>query len=239
MTKKLGIILTASLVGLGLLAWLFIASSKPLPGQKALQPGRDHKPEGTKLEYQFHPPTSGDHFASWITKGFYDEPRADGNLVHSQEHGYVIIWYDCEKKVTFQRHPELDSGSILYRFRIKSGMTVNEVYAHEEATPSAQPDTKSQSSMTGGSAGIPTLHFEGMPKSFSDGSCDSLKNELKDVLSKFGPHKMIVMPRPNMGKSLVLTAWGRMEKLDSVDKDKIREFINAFRDAGPEQTTEP
>lgn len=219
MTKKLGIIFTASLVGLGLLAWLFISSSKPLPGEKALQPGRDHK-EGTKLEYQFNPPTSGDHFASWITKGFYDEPRADGYLVHSQEHGYIIIWYGCEKKAVSRQ-----------------SSVVSKVYAHEEATPSAQPDTQ-QSSMTGGSAGIPTLHFEDMPKSFSDGSCDSLKSQLKDLYQK-DTHKLIIMPRVGMDSSIVLTAWGRMEKLDSVDKDKIREFIDAFRDGGPEQTNEP
>lgn len=223
MTKKLGIILTASFVCVGLLAWLFMASSRPLPGEKALQPGRDHK-DGEKLTFQFNPPTSGDHFASWITKGFYDEPRDDGNLVHSQEHGYVIIWYDCERKV-------------VSRLPLRGPTVVSEVYAHEEATPSAQPDTQ-QSSMTGGSAGIATAHFENMPKAFSDGSCDNLKSSLKDIYQK-NTHKLIVMPRVGMDAPIILTGWGRMEKLTSVDPAKIKEFIGAFRDAGPEQTTEP
>ncbi len=30
-----------------------------------------------------------------------------------------------------------------------------------------------------------------------------------------------------------------MEKLDKVDENKIKQFIDAFRDAGPEQTSEP
>ena len=100
MNKKWIIIAGTILVLAALLAWLFIESTKPLPGEKELQDGREHKPDGSKLDYKFNPPTSGDHYPSWISKGFFDEPRADGNLVHSLEHGYVIIWYDCEKKVT-------------------------------------------------------------------------------------------------------------------------------------------
>jgi hypothetical protein len=78
-----------------------------------------------------------------------------------------------------------------------------------------------------------------MPKSFSDGSCDSLKSQLKDIYNKFGPHKLIVMPRVGMDSPVILTAWGRMEKLDSLDQKKIKSFIDAFRDNGPEATKEP
>ncbi|MDO8619636.1 MAG: DUF3105 domain-containing protein [Candidatus Daviesbacteria bacterium] len=218
MTKKLGIILTAIFVGMALLVWLFIASMKPLPGEKLLQDGRNHVDEGSKVDYKFNPPTSGDHYASWITKGFYEDPRADGNLVHSMEHGYIIVWYDCEKKVSHQ------------------WSVISEVYAHEDATPSAT--TSGGSGMTQGSTGVATMHLEDMPKAFSDGSCETVKTQLKDLYQK-DQHKLIIMPRVGMDSPIILTAWGRAEKLNSVDQGKIKEFINAFRDQGPEATVEP
>ncbi|QQG43038.1 MAG: DUF3105 domain-containing protein [Candidatus Daviesbacteria bacterium] len=217
MNKWVIIGITAFLVSV-FFVWLFKESSKPLPGEKTLQEGRKHVPE-SEMSFQFNPPTSGDHDAAWITKGFYDEPRSDGSLVHSLEHGYVIVWYDCEKKATGYRQQGI----------------IKTAFAHEEATPAA---TDNSSGMTGGSSGVATKHFEDMPKSFSDGSCDSLKNELK-TLSENDRHKLIIMPRINMDKRIALTAWGRTLKLDRVDKLKIKQFIDAFRDNGPEKTVEP
>lgn len=203
--KRVTIVAVIIILGVVLLTWLFTINLKPQLGEKALQDGRNHLAEGSKLDYKFNPPTSGDHYASWITKGFYEEPRLDGSLVHSEEHGYIIIWYDCG---------------------VKQQGLIKTAFAHEgETTP--------------GSEGSPSAHFEDMPKSFSDGSCDNLKNQIKDVIQKFGPHKLIGMPRAGMDYPVILTAWGRMEKLDNIDLNKIKEFINAFRDQGPEQTIEP
>ncbi len=207
MNKKWIIIGVIVMVLVALLAWLFIESIKPLPGQKMLQDGREHKPEGTKIEYKFNPPTSGDHYPSWVSKGFYEEPRPDGNLVHSQEHGYIIIWYDCGKKVT--------------GFRLQGTAYAQGV------------------NMTRGSEGSASARLEDLPEAFRNGSCDSLKQELKDIYQNLGPHKLVVVPRPGMDSRIILTAWSRMEKLNSVDKDKIKAFIDAFRDNGPEQTNEP
>ena len=47
------------------------------------------------------------------------------------------------------------------------------------------------------------------------------------------------MPRVGLDSRVGLTAWGRMEKLSSLDQNKIKAFIEAFRDNGPEQTNEP
>jgi len=79
------------------LIWLFVASSQPLPGQKIADLGRKHVPIGQKVEYNSNPPTSGDHYADWIRSGVYDSPRDDRNLVHSLEHGYVIMHYKCSE----------------------------------------------------------------------------------------------------------------------------------------------
>lgn len=219
--KKLLIIL-AVLITLGVLVWAFIESTKPLPGVAELQPGRDHLPEGQPTPYKFNPPTSGNHYASWITKGFYDTPRADGYVVHSQEHGYIIFWYDCEKK--------LSEGLIPAAFAADA----------PASTVSANPFTDLVNrTMTGGSEGSPSASLTDLPAQFRDGSCESFKNQLKQLYNDFGQHKLIFMPRQGMDSPLILTAWGRAAKFTSLDKSKIKEFVNAFRDNGPEQTNEP
>lgn len=217
MNKSVLIIAIVVMFSAGILVWLFIESSKSLPGEKVLQDGRDHVPEISKVDYKSNPPTSGDHYTAWITKGFYEEPRADGNLIHSLEHGYITLFYDCSNQ--------------------QSGL-VPQVLA-QEATFSTKADSQGRIQMTEGSEGSPSARLQDMPKSFSDGSCNGLKTELKDVYNKFGPHKLIVVPRVGMDHKLVLTAWGRVLKLDSVDQSSIKKFIDAFRDNGPEHTIEP
>jgi len=56
--------------------------------------GHDHVPVGTVVPYQTDPPTSGNHYPDPQPGGFYDRPIASGFLVHSMEHGGVIIYYD-------------------------------------------------------------------------------------------------------------------------------------------------
>ena len=77
------------------LIWLFIESSKPLPGEKLSDLGRGHVPVGEKVDYNSNPPTSGKHYEEWVRAGVYTEPKDDRNLVHSLEHGYVIMSYKC------------------------------------------------------------------------------------------------------------------------------------------------
>lgn len=111
----------------GFLVWLFVASSKPLPGQKQADLGRGHVDIGTKVDYNSNPPTSGKHYGEWIRSGVYSEPKDDRNLIHSLEHGYVIMSYNCEKKTSNLR------------------WQMSNVYAHgiEEASPSGQESTSS------------------------------------------------------------------------------------------------
>ena len=223
-SPKILIILISVISAVAFLAWLFMESSKPLPGEKIeancdnftdfskienvdkSDKCRAHVPDNTIVNYSTNPPTLGPHSASWITKGFYEEPRHDGNLIHSMEHGYVIISYDCEKKVQ------------------SSEFVVRSAYA--------------QAGMTAGSEGSPSASLESMPKAFSDGSCDVLKNQIKSYIEK-NNHKLIGMPRAGMDSPLILTAWGRILKLNSFKEDQIKGFVNTFRDNGPEATLEP
>jgi hypothetical protein len=55
-------------------------------------PGSRHVPAAT---YAADPPAGGDHDPVPAPAGFYDTTTvpADGHLVHSLEHGFVIVWY--------------------------------------------------------------------------------------------------------------------------------------------------
>ncbi len=84
------------LVGFGAW-WVIKESSKPLPGKIVGDQGRKHvsRVEWEKFKYNSNPPTSGPHDTEWIKKGIYDTPQGEGNLVHSLEHGYIILHYSC------------------------------------------------------------------------------------------------------------------------------------------------
>lgn len=96
MSKK---IVIAGIVVLAIgafLWWLFTASSQPLPGQKMDDLGRKHVAAGSLPNYPGDMATSGDHYGDWIRAGVYETPLEDGNLIHSLEHGYVILSYKCK-----------------------------------------------------------------------------------------------------------------------------------------------
>jgi hypothetical protein len=60
--------------------------------------GAEHVDPGTDMDYEGVPPVSGNHWSEWedIVKPVYTvEERPDlGQLVHSEEHGWTIVWYD-------------------------------------------------------------------------------------------------------------------------------------------------
>lgn len=153
--------------------WVVRESSKPLPGQAIEQQGRDHvsQDKWEKFKYSSNPPTSGSHDPVWTKPGIYDSQQGDGHLVHSLEHGYVVISYNCDK---------LSSGQ----------------------------------------------------------SCDTLKKQLADFAKGNRLWKLIVVPRSSLDVPIALTAWTRLYKLQAFEKQKMSNFIDAFRDHGPEQTME-
>ena len=59
-----------------------------------LSAGNDHLPIGQRITYPSQFPTSGDHDTRPIRAGFYDEPQWPERLVHAQEHGNIVIYYD-------------------------------------------------------------------------------------------------------------------------------------------------
>lgn len=70
-----------------------------------------HVSKDERVAYETDPPLSGQHYATWINPGFYDQPQIPEELVHSLEHGHVVIYYD-EAKLTAT---ELDAVNALTR----------------------------------------------------------------------------------------------------------------------------
>ncbi|MBI4036626.1 DUF3105 domain-containing protein [Candidatus Daviesbacteria bacterium] len=91
----IGGIVTALLVAF--LVWLFNASSKPLTGTKQADLGRKHVTSLASPSADLA--TSGDHYENWIRAGVYETPQDDGNLIHSLEHGYVVMSYRCSEQL--------------------------------------------------------------------------------------------------------------------------------------------
>lgn len=54
-----------------------------------------HVPEGSPIAYASNPPSSGPHYPVWANFQEYAHPVADGYLVHSLEHGAVVLLYKC------------------------------------------------------------------------------------------------------------------------------------------------
>lgn len=55
--------------------------------------GRDHVADGTEIEYESEPPTSGPHYASPAPVELYRQVVPDEYLVHNLEHGHIVVFY--------------------------------------------------------------------------------------------------------------------------------------------------
>jgi hypothetical protein len=119
--KSMLFIVVAAVVGLGLIAAAAVPAyldNRNDPANKALSSfgvaaaaadcspvqndattgGADHRPDGTTIEYDQVPPSSGPHWSApaFPAREFYttaDRPAME-QLVHNLEHGYTILWYD-------------------------------------------------------------------------------------------------------------------------------------------------
>ncbi len=64
---------------------------------KEIQVQANHVPVGTEIDYNSNPPAGGEHYGDSTTHaGIYNKAPEDGYLVHSLEHGAVILWYKSD-----------------------------------------------------------------------------------------------------------------------------------------------
>lgn len=237
-----GLLVVGLFAGGGWRVWKEV--TKPVPtvlGESVADLGREHVPDGTIVEYNSNPPTSGKHYGDWTRAGVYDKPVSDGHLVHSLEHGYVIISYNCTK---------LNSNvkSQNSKLQLKTQKLNFNAYAHEEelipqASPSAVGSTESASGQT---QSAESTESADLGEAWQSQECKDLVSKLTTVYEKKGKRKLIVIPRPSLDTKIALTAWNRIDKfnpsassgLSEAEQQRIENFIDALRDKGPEKTME-
>lgn len=56
--------------------------------------GQAHVPDGTVVEYNSMPPTSGPHYEAPANWGVYESQQPEGALVHNLEHGGINVNYN-------------------------------------------------------------------------------------------------------------------------------------------------
>jgi|GEM_PF-903549 len=57
--------------------------------------GAEHRTPCTDIAYPFYPPSAGPHFSQWASFNTYSAPIPWGFLVHSLEHGALVLLYNC------------------------------------------------------------------------------------------------------------------------------------------------
>ncbi len=97
----IGAIILAVTGAIGFLVWNAV---RPAVGEEValMANAREHIPNSQAPTYNSDPPTNGPHYLEPLPAGFYEEAdlsalpeHPEGHIVHSQEHGYVIFWYNC------------------------------------------------------------------------------------------------------------------------------------------------
>ena len=68
--------------------------------------------------------------------------------------------------------------------------------------------------------------------------CEDVKTELRGLVDRFQRWKIVAVARENADAAIALTAWGRIDKMDSYDEDRVDAFVKRWRNRGPESTPE-
>ena len=200
-----------AIAGVGILGWWLFSGGEQV-GELVEDQGREHVTDTRGFVYNSNPPTSGPHYAQWTKRGIYNEPIEDGYLIHSLEHGYIVISYDCTK---------LQISN--FQFSI-----FKKIYAHEEGDeiPEGEPHPATESGQ-----------INDVGKWQSD-ECRGLKQQLQKFYDQNKNKRLVVVPRADLKTPIALTAWNRLLALGQWDEVKAKAFIAAWENKGPERTME-
>ncbi len=244
--------------------WLCKRYSQPLLGEAVADQGRKHVQDIASFSYNSNPPTSGDHFVVWAKDGVYDRVISDGHLIHSLEHGYVVVSYDCTKlQATSYNLPVGKAG--LQAFRVYAHEGEDEILAdqpHEatdgvvlggggvveestssgEATGSGrlltQPGIVPGETMSAFTPENAPAEVVKLPTEFTGDSCKQLVGQVSEFYNKNKTKRLVVVPRVGMETAVALTAWNRVLKLSSWDEKLAATFLSQWENRGPEKTIE-
>ncbi len=220
------VLIVIGLIGGGY--FLYIYLSAPVAGKKVEDMGREHVSHEKVLAttYNSNPPTSGPHLETWVKAGVFDAPQSEGELIHSLEHGYVIISYNCNVHLKSQKSKVKSQN-----FISKVNSILPSVQAHEEGESSSSAQASTSATLT-----LPP-EATGSAVSESDG-CKTLVKNLTELANRKRLWKLIVVPRPQLDTTIALTAWNYIDKFDAFNAKRIERFIDYHRDQGPEKTME-
>ncbi|MFQ5794557.1 MAG: DUF3105 domain-containing protein [Candidatus Bipolaricaulia bacterium] len=84
---------------------------------------------------------------------------------------------------------------------------------------------------------VHNLEHGGIMVQYRPGIADWIVDELRSFTQR--NCRLIVAPYPGLDHDIALTAWGRIDKFDEFDRDRIEAFIQAYRNQGPEQVSCP
>ena len=94
---------------------------------------------------------------------------------------------------------------------------------------------------------VHNLEHGGIGIHYNCRDCPDLVAQLEDFYNTYtadpanrlplypGSTKLVVAPYYDMPTRIALTAWGRIDTLDSFDPERIKRFVDAYRDKGPEK----
>lgn len=213
---------SVGIVVVGILGWIGWTVTRPIPGTKIVDQGRDHvAPEAVaQFTYNSNPPTSGPHLPTWVRGGVFDTAQSEGELIHSLEHGYVVVSYNCNVHLSENPKSQAPNSKQIQNSKIK----IPNVFAHEETgSPSAD--------------FIDPTIATGSATNDTDG-CKTLVKNLTELVNRKKLWKLAVVPRPQLNTTIALTAWTYIDAFDAFDANRIERFIDYHRDQGPEKTME-
>lgn len=220
MKWTIGASIAVVVVGLGIFVWndsknaLVPKSVTQKDQAKSVKElGRDHITNIGGQVYTSNPPTSGSHFASWAKRGAYNRVLSDGYLIHSLEHGYVILSYNCGVKGKTADKTEYKRDAPLTKLETKVAGAMSPL------TPETMPKEEVK-----------------LSKDFSSDTCKNLVEDLSMFLKEY--QRVVIVPRPSLDKTIAVTAWSKIDKMDIFDENRVRAFIDAYHNKGPEQTVE-
>jgi hypothetical protein len=74
---------------------------------------------------------------------------------------------------------------------------------------------------------VHNLEDGGVMVQYNCDDCGDLVSQLTSLVRRY-PEHVVLAPYPDMDSRVALTAWGRIDKLDQFDSERIRSFIDAY-----------
>jgi hypothetical protein len=93
------VIIALVAVGIAAIVGLLIyqQASEGELGREVPSEGALHVEQGTLIDYENYPPSSGPHYPAPYNWGVYTDEVPEGNFVHNLEHGGIVILYKCDE----------------------------------------------------------------------------------------------------------------------------------------------